>query len=76
MKKYLISLIIRETKQNCSEIPYHYLIPVQMVIIKKTKEAQLGDAHLNSHIWEVEVEEPGVQERLGYIASSRSTYTI
>lgn len=47
-----------------------------MVIIKKAKEAQLGDAHLNSRIWEVEAEEWGVQERLGYIASSRSAYTI
>lgn len=56
-------------------VRYHYLIPVWMVI-EKTKEAQLGDAQLNSSIWEVEAEEPGVQECLGYIASSRSAYII
>jgi hypothetical protein len=33
-----------------------------MIIMKKTKETQLGDARLNPSVWEVEAEEPGVQE--------------
>lgn len=52
-------------------------MPIQMVIMRKTKEAQLGYACLNPSSWEVEAEEPGVfRSSLGFIVSSKPAYTI